>query len=157
MERVDKCSSCDNECAPQIYIWREQCYYPCPLKTAPNFEESICVDCHEDCNLCNVENIDECLICVPPLLVLDKKCVKECPGPNWTDGMVANDEGTKCRTWELRDWGYILFPVLILFSLGLVVIYLGSRIRRAYLQDGKITYKVSQNTVTCITIWIAPL
>lgn len=144
----DRCVSCDGSGGTK-YVHEQKCYADCPAGTGPNSNELTCFPCLEGCDLCDIQNITQCLKCTAPSLVHEGGCVNPCP-----ENYVA--DGISCREWELKDAGIIPFPFLIATLIFIVICLFGRMKKRAFINKGKMAIKSPQNTITCIIICIAP-
>jgi hypothetical protein len=138
-------------------LYEKRCYETCPKGTGPDAVSNTCFKCNDGCDLCEKEERDVCLTCTPPTLVYEGKCVDECPGPFGPGGIVANEDKTSCRPWQLSDMGWIPFPFLIAAAIFTIICLFGMMKRKAYLSKGKMAMKSPQNTLTCIIVALAPL
>ena len=129
----DKCVSCDGTGGTK-YVHNQKCFADCPAGTGPNSNELTCFPCLEGCDLCDIQNITQCLKCTAPSLVHEGGCVNPCP-PNY----VA--DGISCREWELKDAGIIPFPFLIATLIFIVICLFGRMKKRAFISKGKMAIK----------------
>lgn len=151
------CVTCDSSISRAIFKYEKRCYAECPEGTGPIPAENSCFKCQPGCDLCSYEDEGVCLSCTPPALVYKGKCVAECPGPNGPGGIVANEDNTSCRPWQLSDWGWVPFPFLICAAIFTTICLFGMSKRRAFVEKGKVITRPRQNTLTCIIVALAPL
>ena len=134
----ETCIACDGVGGTK-YVYNEKCYAECPPGSGPDPEKLTCFPCEEGCDLCDINDVSQCLKCTPPTLVYQFKCVDECP-----DGWVVNEEGVACRPWQLSDLGIIYFPFLIAGLIFTIICLFGTLKKRAYID--KKTGKYAQRT-----------
>jgi hypothetical protein len=93
---VDGCSVCNPDkcikCEGDNYVFDgTKCVHVCPVGTIPSGNQ--CVPCTGECGSCLANSLETCTDCPYGLVLLEGKCVKECPSGYHLD---KNDVCQKC-------------------------------------------------------------
>ena len=155
-DHPDNCLTCDNTGGTK-FVYLDRCWAECPRGSGPDTENLTCFPCNDGCDLCEIDNIDECLKCTFPTVAYNGVCFDECPAgfsPNSPEG-----DGRSCRPWKLGDIGIVYFPFLLLFVIMSGIFALGEYKQRAKIdkKTKKMVLFKPQNTITCIIIVLGPI
>lgn len=148
----DKCTECDNSRGRHM-LFEQNCYHTCPQGSCPDLVNSICHKCTvPGCDLCQCDNVNECLICDFHLFQYNGTCLSKC-----SDNTILDEDRTSCRLWKLSDMGVIYFPWLITAFICIGIVYFGKCKKRAILEKSKVTMISSQSSPTAVIAFIGPI